>query len=59
MYEQYFGMIHTPFSKNVPPGALYESLLGPGQNDHYEPIQNDQSKSIKSGQRISWLNSLF
>ena len=25
MYEQYFGMIHTPFSKNVPPGALYES----------------------------------
>ena len=25
MYEQYFGMTHTPFSRNVPPGALYES----------------------------------
>ena len=35
------------------------TLLGPGQNDHYGPIQNDQLKSIKSGQRISWLNGLF
>ena len=25
MYEQYFGMTHTPFSRNVPPEALYES----------------------------------
>ena len=25
MYEQYYGMAHTPFSRNVPPEALYES----------------------------------
>ena len=25
MYEQFFGMEHTPFSRNVPPAALYES----------------------------------
>ena len=25
MYEQYFGMTGTPFSRNVPPEALYES----------------------------------
>ena len=25
MYEAYFGMKHTPFSRNVPPEALYES----------------------------------
>ena len=25
MYEQYFGMKHTPFSRSVPPDALYES----------------------------------
>ena len=25
MYEQYFGMSSTPFSRNVPPEALYES----------------------------------
>ena len=25
MYEQYFGMAHTPFSRDVPPEALYES----------------------------------
>ena len=25
MYEQYFGMTHTPFSRDVPPGAWYES----------------------------------
>ena len=25
MYEQYYGMSHTPFSRNVPPDALYES----------------------------------
>lgn len=25
MYEQFFGMTHTPFSRAVPPGALYES----------------------------------
>ena len=25
MYEQYFGMKNTPFSRNVPPEALYES----------------------------------
>ena len=25
MYEQFFGMAHTPFSRDVPPEALYES----------------------------------
>ena len=25
MYETYFGMVNTPFSRNVPPDALYES----------------------------------
>ena len=25
MFEPYFGMSHTPFSRNVPPEALYES----------------------------------
>ncbi len=25
MYEKYFGMEHTPFSRDIPPGALYES----------------------------------
>ena len=25
MYEQFYGMTHSPFSKNVPPEALYES----------------------------------
>ena len=25
MYEQFYGMVHTPFSRDVPPGALYES----------------------------------
>ena len=25
MYEQYFGMTHTPFSRNIPPEELYES----------------------------------
>ena len=25
MYEQFFGMEHTPFSRDVPPAALYES----------------------------------
>ena len=25
MYEQYYGMTDTPFSRNVPPEALYES----------------------------------
>ena len=25
MYEQYFGMSHTPFTRNVPPEKLYES----------------------------------
>ena len=25
MYEQYFGMKHTPFSRSIPPDALYES----------------------------------
>ena len=25
MYEAFFSMTHTPFSRNVPPEALYES----------------------------------
>lgn len=25
MYEGYYGMVHTPFARNVPPEALYES----------------------------------
>ena len=25
MYEEYFGMQHTPFTRDVPPEALYES----------------------------------
>ena len=25
MYEQFFDMAHTPFSRDVPPEALYES----------------------------------
>ena len=25
MFEQYFGMTHVPFSRDVPPNALYES----------------------------------
>ncbi len=25
MYEQFFEMAHTPFSRDVPPQALYES----------------------------------
>ena len=25
MYEQFFEMIHTPFTRDVPPEALYES----------------------------------
>ena len=43
--------------KRIP--VIFWIVLGPGQNDHYGPIQNDQLKSIKSGQRISWLNGLF
>lgn len=25
MYEGYYGMVHTPFARNIPPEALYES----------------------------------
>ena len=32
---------------------LMKQMLGPGQNDHSGPIQNDQFKSNKNSQRIS------
>ena len=25
MYEEYFSMVHTPFARDIPPEALYES----------------------------------
>ena len=51
MYEKYYGMANTPFSRNIPPEKLYES---PAMADRSSAVSTTRRSSVSWMRHICW-----